>query len=145
MSFSISLENEVLMKFDESVLCGEVEINGYTEKFFAPTEFWSKNDYLTSWKKSLEQGLQGGGHAVLATSMRNPETCNFIFYWVVYMEGVQAYIQNGVIFLEEYPHPFVPENINSYVSGREEVDEDGHVISQWKVDSISIVNFFNKL
>ncbi len=145
MSFGIRLEDQVLTRFDESVLCGEIEINGYIEDFFAPTEFWSKEDYLRSWKKSLEQGLQGGGHAVLVTAMRNPEICNFIFYWVVYLEGEQAYIQNGVLFIEDIYKPFVPENINSYVSRREEIDEDGNVISQWKVDSVSVVDFFKKI
>lgn len=39
MSFSVTLESEISREFDEPVLFGEVEIDGYMETFFAPTEF----------------------------------------------------------------------------------------------------------
>jgi len=145
MSFSIGLSNEVIEEFDEPVLRGEIEINGYRESFFAPIDFWSKSDYLKSWKKSLIQGLENCGHAVLLTSMRDPNFCNFAFYWVIYIEGDDAYIQNGVFFMERLPSPFMTDEINSYVSEREEVDEDGFSISQWKVDKKSVVDFLYTL
>lgn len=145
MSFSISLKDEVLRKFDGRVLCGEIEIDGYTESFFAPVDFWSKADYLESWKKSLAQGLRNRQHAVLMTSMHDPDICNFISYWVIYLEGKQAYIQNAVLFLEELHAPFVPDNINSYISKREEINEDGVEISQWKVDVSSVLDFYKKI
>ncbi|MNL40246.1 hypothetical protein D3C87_1625820 [compost metagenome] len=145
MSFGISLRKDVIKEFDESVLHGEVHIDGYVESFFAPVGFWSREDYLNSWKKSLEQGLREGGRAVLATSMRDPSVCNFIFYWVVYLEGHEAFIQNGVMFLDELPLLFVPEKINSYVSNRQEINEDGVTLSQWKVDLSSAVEFLERL
>lgn len=77
--------------------------------------------------------------------MRDPSSCNFVFYWVVFLEGRTAYVQNGVIFLNELPGHFDPERVNSYVSDRAEVNEEGEAISQWKVDRTSIVNFFNSL
>ncbi len=145
MSFRISLSDEVIEEFDELVLRGEIEINGYRESFFAPVDFWSKLDYVNSWKKSLIQGLQTCGHAVLLTSMRDPKFCNFAFYWVVYIEGEDAYIQNGVFFMERLPSPFVMDEINSYISERQEIDEDGFSISQWKVNKKSVVDFLSKL
>lgn len=145
MSFRITLGKEVLTEFDGPVLQGEIEIDGYTENFFVPTEYWSRNEYLSSWKKSLLQGLRGGGHAVLVTSMRDPEISNFIFCWIIFMEGEQAYIQNRVLFIEEMSKPFDPEKINSYVSRRTEINEDGLEISQWNVDKTSIVDFLNEL
>jgi hypothetical protein len=144
VSFSINLENEVLMRFDEPVLRGEVEINGYTENFFSPIAFWSRKEYLNSWKESLRRGLREGGHAVLVTSMREPEASNFIFYWIVFIEGEQAYIQNRILFLDEISGSFDPDKINSYVSQRAEFNEDGLKISQWKVGVSSIVDFYNK-
>lgn len=145
MSFSITLGEEVLTEFDGSVLQGEIEIDGYTENFFAPTEYWSRSEYISSWKKSLKRGLREGDHAVLVTSMRDPEVSNFIFYWIIFIEGEQAYIQNRILFLEEISEPFDPEKINSYVSRRTEFNEDGLEISQWKVDMTSIVDFLNEL
>ncbi|QVQ28280.1 hypothetical protein [Achromobacter deleyi] len=145
MSFSIRLEGKVLREFDEWVLPGEVEIDGYTETFLAPAEFWSREDYLKSWKRSLAQGLQGGGRAVLLTSMRDPGVCNFLFYWVIFLEGDFAYIQNGVFFREELPGPFDPNGINGFVSDRQEINEDGVAISQWKVDLSSVIDFYNSL
>lgn len=145
MTFGISLTDKLLTEFDEVVLHGEIEIDGYKESFFAPVGYWSRGDYLSSWKRALAEGFRDGSHAVLVTSMRNPLSCNFIFYWVVFLEGDQAYIQNGVIFLDEISEPFEPRKINSYVSAREEVNEDGQVISQWKVNLLSIKDFFNRL
>lgn len=145
MSFSIALGEEVLTEFNEPVLKGEIEIDGYTESFFASTEYWSRNEYISSWKKSLKRGLREGDHAVLVTSMRDPEASNFIFYWVIFIEGEQAYIQNRILFLEEMSEPFDPEKISSYVSRRTEFNEDGLEISQWKTDMTSIVDFLNEL
>jgi len=145
MSFSITLGKEVLTEFDEPVLQGQIEIDGHTENFFAPTEYWSRNEYLSSWKKSLTQGLREGDHAVLVTSMRDPEVSNFIFYWIIFIEGGQAYVQNRILFLEEISEPFDPGKINSYVSRRAEFNEDGLEISQWKVDVSSIRDFLDEL
>ncbi|MGY6269025.1 hypothetical protein ACXIUT_04985 [Achromobacter denitrificans] len=118
MAFGISLKDQLLTKFDEVVLLGEVEIDGYKESFFAPVEYWSRADYLRSWKRALAEGFRDGAHAVLVTSMRNSLSCNFVFYWVVFLEGDKAYIQNGVIFIDELSEPFAPHKINSYVSAR---------------------------
>lgn len=145
MSFSIILGKDVLTEFDEPVLQGQIEIDGYTENFFTPTEYWSRNEYLSSWKKSLTQGLREGDHAVLVTSMRDPEVSNFIFCWIIFIEDGQAYIQNRILFLEEISEPFDPEKINSYVSRRVEFDEDGLEISQWNVDMSSIRDFLDEL
>ncbi|MBD9422373.1 hypothetical protein IB259_24205 [Achromobacter sp. ACM04] len=137
----MNLFEDVLERFDESVLCGEIEINGYKETFFAPVGFWFRIDYLKSWKKSLDQGLRDRSHAVLATSMRDPGSCNFVFCWVIYIEGERAYIQNHALFLNELPVPFIPGDINLHVSAREEINEDGRKISQWSVDVSSISEF----
>jgi len=141
MSFSMKLFEEILERFDESGLYGEIEIDGYKEGFFSPVRFWSRMDYLKSWKKSLDQGLQNRGHAALATSMYDPNSCNFIFCWVIYIEGERAYLQNKILFLDELSVPFVPDDINTHISEREEIDEDGMKISQWSVDVSSIVEF----
>ncbi|MBD9383653.1 hypothetical protein IB257_20330 [Achromobacter sp. ACM03] len=145
MSFSMDLSHEVLTRFDEEGLLGEIEINGYKENFFSPVRFWSRMDYLKSWKKSLDQGLQSHGHAALATSMYDPNSSNFVFCWVIYIESEQAYIQNHVIFLNELSVPFVPEDINLHIYPREEISEDGMKISQWSVDTASVAQFSEML
>lgn len=141
MSFSMNLSHEVLTRFDEAGLLGEIEINGYKENFFSPVRFWSRMDYLRSWKKSLDQRLRDRGHAALATSMYDPDSCNFVFCWVIYIEGEQAHIQNNALLLNELPVPFVPEDINLHVSARKEINDDGMKISQWNVDTASIAKF----
>ncbi|NGT12866.1 hypothetical protein [Achromobacter insolitus] len=145
MSFSISLNEKIVRRFDEPVLQGEIDLDGYKENFLAPVGFWSRADYLESWKKSLDHAIRDRGHAVLATSMRNPDICNFVFCWVVYMEKEQAYVQNRILFLDELTTPFVPSEINSYISERETVNEDGLEISEWRVDVSSVVSFFEAL
>ncbi|MGS1010524.1 hypothetical protein [Achromobacter anxifer] len=145
MSFSISLNEEVVRRFDEPVLQGVIELDGHKESFFAPLGFWSRADYIESWRRSLGQAINNRCHAVLVTSMRDPGACNFVFCWVVFIEGDQAYVQNRILFLDELPTPFVPDDINSYVSKRETVNEDGLEISEWKIDVSSVVSFFEVL
>ncbi|WP_139208534.1 hypothetical protein [Achromobacter sp. NFACC18-2] len=99
MSFGIFLHCEISREFDQSALLGKIKIDNYSEDFFASAEFWRREDYLESWKRSLAEGLQGGGRCALITSINDPVSSNFLLYWVIYLEGDVAYVQNGVLFI----------------------------------------------
>jgi len=145
MSFGIFLHCEISREFDQSVLLGKIKIDNYSEDFFASAEFWRREDYLESWKRSLAEGLQGGGRCALIASINDPVSSNFLFYWVIYLEGDVAYVQNGVLFINELPVTFDPSAINGYVPARAEVNEEGVAISQWNIDRKSVMDFFNSL
>ncbi|WP_286900114.1 hypothetical protein [Achromobacter sp. UBA2119] len=145
MSFGIFLQHETSTEFGGPVLRGKVEIDDYSEVFFASADYWSRDDYLENWKRSLAEGFLGEGHCALITSMHNPVSSNFVFYWAVYFEGEVAYVQNSVLFLSDLHEEFDPNSINRYVAARSEVNEDGVAISQWSVSRKSVLNFYKSL
>lgn len=142
--FGIFSENAPIEECDEMVLPSSIVINEFKENFNIPLAYWNVKDYRNSWKLSIEEGLQRGSHAVLAVSMYEPGHTNFVFTWVLYLEGENVFIQNKIIFLDEHPE-FTPENINDYVENRETHDEDGRKLSEWSTDLNSIINFYHDL
>ena len=145
MMFDMRLEKDPVIVFDELVYKGCIEINGEIEYFYAPANYWSQRKYLQSWRHSLLEGMSNNSHAALLTSMRDPKSANFLSYWILYFELDAVYIQSGILFLKEWKSVFSPEVINSYFSEREDVDEDGQKISQWKIDHDSVSCFLNRL
>ncbi|TQJ97611.1 hypothetical protein [Achromobacter sp. SLBN-14] len=145
MSFGISLGHETSIRFGGLTLWGKVEIDEYTEDFLASVDFWSRDDYLRSWKRSLSEGLCGGERCALITSMHDPASSNFLFYWAIYFEGEVAYLQNSVLFLSDLVEDFDPNSINRYVAARLQVNDDGVAISQWSVSRRSVLSFYETL
>lgn len=101
-------------------------------------------DYRIHWINSLGEGLKSKKHSVLAVSMYEPSTTNFIFAWALYFSGEDVFVQNIVIFIDECPG-FTSEKINNYLQPRATFNEDGVKISEWCTDLKSVVVFYNEL
>ncbi|MBT0728522.1 hypothetical protein HGT73_14345 [Rosenbergiella australiborealis] len=129
---------------DELVLPCSIIVGGFVETLHIPVSYWSFEDYKTSWMKSLEYGIEKNKYSALAVTMYEPELTNFIFTWVLYFCGDIVYVQNKILFLDEYPG-FNPGNINNFISSREIYSEEGVKISEWKTDLKSVVAFYNSL
>lgn len=142
--FGIFPENKPVEVEGESVLPASIVIDEFTEMMNMPLTYWSVDDYKLSWLRSLEDGLTTKKHAALAVSMYDPKNTNFIFTWVLYFFGVDVFIQNNILFLDECPG-FTPETINGYTESRTTHNEDGMKISEWHTDLDSVINFYNTL
>jgi hypothetical protein len=77
--------------------------------------------------------LEGRNKSAFITTMYDPTTANFIFWWVMYLVGNDVYIQNHVLFMDELDEPFDESDFIKFVPERETVTEDGEPISEWKV------------
>jgi hypothetical protein len=141
MQFYIRFRDEVTQADGETFEVGEIKIADFTESFHSATTYWNKNDYLNQWKKALERIRQGFESSCFITSMCNPLYANFIFWWVVYIEGDWAHIQNHIFFLNELSEPFQVDKIYSYIQKREIYNEDGNKISEWKIRIEEIESF----
>ncbi|QCR35503.1 hypothetical protein [Nissabacter sp. SGAir0207] len=133
----VSMEGELFQP-------SSIVISKFEEELYLPLSYWDIKDYKKSWINSLEEGLSNKRHSALVVSMYEPEKTNFIFTWILYFEGEKVYVQNTVIFLEEY-HDFSPENINNFIETRTTHDEDGMKISEWCTDIKSVLVFLNSL
>ncbi|MGF1751124.1 hypothetical protein [Vibrio cionasavignyae] len=117
----------------EQVLDGQLIIGDFSEGFHASTSYWDRKKYLSQWVKGLEVILKGGNKSAFITTMYDPTTANFIFWWVMYLVGNDVYIQNHVLFMDELGEPFNESDFVKFVPERETFTEYGEPISEWKV------------
>lgn len=142
--FGIFPKDEPVDIEGELVLPASIIIDEFSEMMNIPLSYWDIEDYKMSWLNSLKEGLASKNHAVLAVSMNDLALANFIFTWVIYFEDEMAYIQNSIIFLNDFNN-FNPDRINEFIDKRTTHDEDGMKISEWCTDINSIQSFFDSL
>lgn len=142
--FGIFSEGKPIKENGELVIPSSIIIGDFTEQLRIPISYWSLEDYKRNWTSSLAQGIDNKKHSALAVSMYEPNFTNFIFVWVVYYRGDEAYVQNKIIFLDECQN-FTPETINDFIGERETHNEDGMRISEWATDLNSVITFLASL
>ena len=76
--------------------------------------------------------------------MHEPESLNFISAWIIYYDGEISYVQNKIIFVDDFPE-FDTSKINEYVNKREIFNEDGFKISEWIVKTKDAIDFYHSI
>ena len=76
--------------------------------------------------------------------MHGPESLNFISAWIIYYDGEISYVQNKIIFVDDFPE-FDTSKINEYVNKREIFNEDGFKISEWIVKTKDVIDFYHSI
>jgi len=132
--FDLELSNETIEYEGDEALLGKIHIDNFSENFQASTSYWDRCKYLSQWKDGLNNIINGGSKSAIITTMYDPSTANFIFWWVMYAVGDDVFIQNHVLFIEDLKEPFNESNFAKYVPVRETVNEEGDTISEWKVN-----------
>ena len=126
----VSINNENGMHVLASISLGE-----YVEELHIP---------LVYWATSIADGIEKKKHSVLITSMHEPESLNFISAWIIYYDGELSYVQNKIIFVDDFPE-FDASKINEYVNKREVLNEDGFKISEWIVKTKDVIDFYDSI
>ncbi|OIX90642.1 hypothetical protein [Pantoea sp. Ae16] len=142
--FEIVLDGEQIVIEGERVQPASIVIDNYTESLYLPLSYWSADDYKKAWLASLREGLARKDHAALAVSMYEPDQTNFIFTWVLYFEGMDVYLHNNMVFLDEC-RGFTVEQINKFVEPRTTHNDEGMKISEWRTDLKSVIDFYHHL
>ena len=144
MSFAIEL-------FDEDsetkrTASGLISIGSFQERFSAPLDFWSMNDYRRHWSDSVDFLISTGKDSCLITAMHNPNTANFIQWWLLYPRGNSVFIQNQLLFLNALPDAFNVLKPYLQVPARQVINDEGVPISEWESTLNDFVCFkFNSL
>jgi hypothetical protein len=131
--FVLELTNEVDIFYGEQVLIGSIHINSFSESFRSPISYWNRNEYLSQWYSGLNEIISGNEKSAIITSMYNPNNANFIVIWPLYLIGNDVFIQNRILFMEDLKELFDESKLSTYIDNRETIDEDGEVVSEWKV------------
>jgi len=123
---------------------GAIRLGDFEEAFEVSLEFWSPEDYERQWRQALEMLIDGGDRAALISSMTDPRSANFLFWWPAYRDGDDVVFQSGVLFLEDLEETFDPARWDAHVPVRESVAESGEPISEWRVPLTDIVDFVGR-
>ena len=143
--FSIEFEETKIGTPDSALVSNaRITIGDFTERFEASLEFWSKNDYRCHWRTSIRRLTELSelhNKSCLITSLTDPKSANFLFWWPIYRIGDCAYFQNQVLFLDQIVGRFDPNNPYGFVSDRMTVSQVGSPISEWSVPVSSLSRF----
>lgn len=112
---------------------GRIRIGAFVDSFECSLEFWKKNDYESQWRKAIKSVVNGSQKACLITSITDPKTANFLFWWPVYRVDDLIVVQNQVFFLENCRSLFDLEAPEKLVPDRATANEEGARISEWSM------------
>ena len=111
---------------------GRVTVCDFSERFEADLSYWSPDQYRQHWTEAVRLVVADEGPVAFVTSMRDPETANFIVWWPAWRDGDRVFVQNQLLFLDQLAEPFDEADpfrgLGSF--GRE--GEDGDRISTWE-------------
>jgi hypothetical protein len=140
------LEQQIPREDDvrDSALQGFIQIDDFRESFSSSSVFWKKQDYETHWREQINIIVSGGTTSCLITSMIDPRSANFIFWWTLYRSDRIVYFQNQILFLSSIVGPFDVEHPERHVRERSVYNEDGEEISEWKTSVEALQAFLQR-
>lgn len=140
MAFSISfLKNNSLTP--NELKLGKIVLGDYMEHFESSLSYWNMEDYKNQWKNALNKIARESNKSCLITSIYDPSSSNFLYWWPIYREGSSIFFQNQILFLKKLQPKFDPSNPYKSVPARNTINEDGHVISEWELSIEEILEY----
>lgn len=140
MAFSISfLKNNSLAP--NELKLGKIVLGNYVEHFESSLSYWNMEDYKNHWKNALNKIACESNKSCLITSIYDPSSSNFLYWWPIYREGSSIFFQNQILFLKKLRPKFDPYNPCSSVPARNTINEDGHIISEWELSIEEILEY----
>jgi hypothetical protein len=95
--FSISFASQ---KSRGRVAIGTIAIGAFAERFEAPLDYWSREDYEAHWREAVSRIVGGHKRSALITSMIEPLNANFIVWWPMWRVGARVFFQEHLCFLD---------------------------------------------
>lgn len=120
---------------------GRIIIGGFQEGFLASTAFWSERRYEDQWKEGLIRIIDGRETSCLLTSVAAPSEAAGVIWWILYREGERVFVQNGLLAFDEMDVMFDQDSPYEHVPPREQINEDGHRVSEWEIPLSAIRDF----
>jgi hypothetical protein len=143
MTFSIKI-NKTGLSGREKEVTGVIRIGEFEETFTTPLTYWSVSDYENHWKSALRR-LITGKDSCLITSLVDPMTANFNYWWLLYINGADVFIQDSLLLMNSLPRPFTPDDPYRFIPKHERVNEDGDTISEWTLPLADFKEFLDDL
>jgi hypothetical protein len=112
---------------------GVIRIGNFEERFEASLEYWKPNHYESQWANAITRLCSQTPKSCLITSITDPATANFLFWWPMYLVGQNVYFRNHILFLADITSSFDPTNPYPHIPDRSVTNEDGERISEWVI------------
>ncbi|MBA4184366.1 MAG: hypothetical protein H0X49_10175 [Acidobacteria bacterium] len=125
---------------NEEVALGEISLGNFTENFESSLSFWRIEDYEKQWIEAAKRIIEFEQTAFI-TDLDNPKTSNFITWWKAWKIEEEIFVQNQLLFLNQFPDLFDIKNPYKFIGNRTTKTEDSEQISEWKISLEDIENF----
>ncbi len=119
-------------------------VGEFREVLETSLEYWTAEQYEEQWSVALGEIESGANQSALVTSVTDPRTTNFLFWWPLYRVGDSVFVQNQVLMLDEIRNKFSLDRIGDFVPERETINEEGDRISEWRSSIASIRQFLSE-
>lgn len=129
--FNISLVSN--SQTDGRLCHGRIQLADFSEIFESSLEYWKEGDYLSQWYDGIFRVVNRKQESCLITSVTDPASANFLFWWPIYIDGLNAIFQNQVLFLDRLPSSFDEKFPYASLKPRRSVSDEGTKISEWTV------------
>jgi hypothetical protein len=120
---------------------GEIVINGFSERFESPFDFWTAADYERQWAQGVTRILEGELKSVLVTSMVQPEIANFIMWWPMYRDGNLVVFRNHLLMMQQSGQLFTIPNLYSFIPDRLDSADAEFKVSEWTIELDKMKSF----
>jgi hypothetical protein len=137
--FDISFTKRVVQHGESAY--GQIRLGSFDEKFLSLLTFWSREDYVAHWHRSIKLIVEGQHKSCLITSIADPAVAKRLYWWPCYRLEDVVVFQNQILFFDPLPNRFDLADPYKSISDRETVSEDGSAISEWSVPIAMLVEF----
>lgn len=133
-------QDEGLTDF-EAARTGVITIGTFQERFVAPITFWQVRDYQRQWSEGLRRIVSGSEKSCLITALRDPRASKMLFWWPLYREEEDVFVQNSILLFDHLERPFDVRDPYASINERITINEEGQLISEWRVSVHDIEAF----
>jgi len=146
MNFCISvLDLPIDEVYGEKCMWCQIQIGGFSERFSAPVELWSINEYISQWKCAVEDIANGASKGFLMAAMRNPDISDFLSVYTLYREADEVFVQNQIVLCNGNEEYIRRGDFIQLIEDRETETEDGEKISEWRTTVGQLKYFLEQL
>ncbi len=108
----------------------------FQESFLAPIDYWTREDYESSWVKNLDR-IQNGDNGIFVTEVSDPKTARLFTVWPVVWVARSALLTHKLILRESATILFHPDNLAKLVDFAD-IAESIANISTWRLSDDDI-------
>jgi hypothetical protein len=123
---------------------GTITIGKDVETFISPIGFWQTDDYELQWRQAAQRLMDGADRSGFFISVADPAQVELYRWWPVWREGDAVFIHEQLVLLRQLGEPFNLRNPYRHVGERQQISEDGHRISEWRVAIQDIAAFLER-